>query len=128
MWVRKSNEQMAGETRERSRVWRSFRGPAVLFIIWFLFSIFVELKGSPSSLCELLCVAAFIATVVAIASYVLQVMYGRKLDLWTIRANSVICDTCYRVKRLDGDNKCGCGGSFENFDNWAWVEDLKRTE
>jgi len=129
MWMRKSDQQVA---KEHSRLWLSFRGPVILFIICFLASIAVGIQGPrnsagqvpwPDTFCKILRGATFIATVAAIACYTLQLVLRRKLDPLAIRAKVDICDTCHRVKRRDGEDKCECGGTFDDFDNWTWIDD-----
>lgn len=127
MWVCKSDAQIV---RERSRVWLSFSGPAVLFLICFLAGIGIGIQGPrrgageghwPDTLPKILCDAAVISTVVAIAGYVLQIVRRRKLDSLVVPIKVVMCDTCHRVKHRDRENKCECGGTFDDFDKWTWI-------
>lgn len=132
MWMRKSDQQKA---QERSRLWLSFRGPAFLFVICFA-AIFVKsILGNhsparqvswPSTWSEALPLAFFaatlVATAVAIAGYLLQIVLRRKiLDIGGSKV--VICDACYKTKNRDGENMCSCGGTFDSFDNWTWIDD-----
>jgi hypothetical protein len=134
MWVRKSEQQMAAE---RSRPWLSFSGPAVLFVICFLADLGIALRGPfyptgqghwPVTWSAMLGGAAFVATVVAIATYILQLVLRRRLDPWAIHAKVVICDTCHRVKHRDAENKCECGGAFDDFNKWTWIGDEEAEE
>jgi len=34
-----------------------------------------------------------------------------------------ICDKCQKIKGVDGNHDCACGGHFESLDRWEWVED-----
>lgn len=135
MWIRKSDEKIASdEKKKRSYIWLSFRGPVVLFLISFLFVVVSVSLGPrapaasrPTSFSVLLQGAIFIATITAIASYVLQIIFRRKLsdllDRWT-GPNIVICDTCHYVKHRDSSkNNCDCGGNFEDFNKWQWIDE-----
>ena len=126
MWMRKSDVQVA---RERNRVWLSFVEPAILFLICFLATIGIAIQGPrvavvnwPDTWSEMLFESAIIATVVAIAGYVLQVVLRRKLSSLTKYGKIVICDTCHRVEHRDGESKCECGGTFDDFDKWTWID------
>jgi hypothetical protein len=128
MWMRKTEEQVARE----SRVWPSLGGPAALFLICFLASIGIAIQGPrqgagqvnwPHSWSEALFGATFIAMVAAIAGYVLQVLLRRKLSSLTKYGKIVICDACHRVKHRDGETKCECGGTFDDFEKWTWVDE-----
>ena len=137
MWVRKTDEQMASEARESSRVWRSLQGPAILFAACFAAvcvtavvgdrapSPTVYWPGTWSDLYEILTRAVFggivVGTLAAIVGYVWQLVLRKRILRNNVKV--VICDTCHRVKRRDGENKCECGGTFENFENWTWVDD-----
>ena len=39
--------------------------------------------------------------------------------------STVICNGCHEVKTVDGAFTCNCGGTFEPFANWEWVDDSK---
>lgn len=134
MWVRKSDHQMA---REHSRVWLSFRGPAIWFLICFVATIALAIQGPrapvgqrrwPDSWCEALVWAAFDGTVAAAVVYILQIILRRRLNPLTIHAKVVMCDSCHRVERRDSVSKCECGGTFDDFDNWTWIEGDERKE
>jgi hypothetical protein len=129
MWVRKSEEQAA---RERSRRSRSFGEPAALAAVCFLcfFGKLAEAprfpgQHGPYSWSEILGFSTFAAAVVAIAGYVVQVACQRPLSSVVSALSSttvVMCDTCHRVKRRDREQKCECGGTFDDFENWTWIE------
>lgn len=138
MWMRKSEEQLA---RERRGVWRSFRGPAVLFLICFLADVGIAIQGPrqgtgpvhwPKTFSEILGGATFVATVAAIGWYTLQLVLRRRLNPLVLASklgdrtnydDVVICDSCYRVKHGDNESNCECGGVFDDFDKWTWVDD-----
>ncbi len=43
--------------------------------------------------------------------------------------SNVICNVCHSVVLLSKNKKCECGGKYEPFDDWKWVEDeIKETE
>jgi hypothetical protein len=122
MWVRKTAEQMA---MERDRIRLSFRGPAAWFAICLLLNtvmIFGKACTSIDSktLYGMFLIAIALATLVAIVGYVRQIIHGKTLDSLSIRI--VICDRCHRVKRRDGEVKCECGGTFDDFDKWTWID------
>lgn len=129
MWTRKSDEQLA---REHSRPWLSFRGPAFLFLCCFVVGIVAAFTPyyqhpprmeRPKSWERIVGRAIFVGTVVALSGYVLQIALRRKIRPWEFGLRVVMCDKCYRVKRRDHEEKCACGGVFDNFDNWTWVDD-----
>jgi hypothetical protein len=135
MWVRKSGQQAAAES---NRVWLWFRGPIVVFVVCFAMIIMVVVRGPrqgiaqapfPNSLSECLYAATRFGTIAAIVDCILQIVFQRRLDPLAIRAKVVICDTCHRVKHRDSENKCECGGMFDDFDNWTWTDgDEERRE
>jgi hypothetical protein len=129
MWMRKIDQQLA---REHSRMRRSLRGPAIMFLVCFLADIVLSIQGPrhgagevpwPDTPFKILRDATFIASVVAVAGYVLQLVFGWKLGSLVNPVKVVICDTCRRVKNRDGEDKCGCGGTFDEFDKWTWIDD-----
>lgn len=127
MWIRKSEEQISSE---RNHLWLSLRGPAVLFLICFLAGIGIAVQGPrsggdvswPHTWFEVLRNATSIAMIAAIIGYVLQLVLRKKLNPLANHAKIVICDTCYRVKHRDCENKCECGGTFDDLDNWTWID------
>jgi hypothetical protein len=131
MWVRKGDRETAAK---HPRVWMCLRGPAVVFLFGFLAMVGGGVEGPrtsveawPQSFSEILYCAAVFATAAAIAVYVLQLILRRPLDLvgmlFAGHVKVVICNSCYRVKERDAATKCECGGTFEDFDRWTWVED-----
>jgi hypothetical protein len=126
MWVRKSEEQAA---RERDRAWRSFRDPAILAGFCF-FGLLVSFARAPRFpgmhgphlWSEILGFSTLGAAMAAIIAYVLQVVCQKSLTSILTPKYFVMCDTCHRVKRRDREWKCECGGTFEDFDNWTWIE------
>jgi hypothetical protein len=140
MWMRKSDEQMAQMARERSRYWLSLQGPAIMFVVGFGASCGAAIVGGrapapqvhwPSTWHEVfpctIYVATLIGTIAAIAGYILQLVLKRRINPFASKVKVVICNACYRVKRLDSESKCECGGTFERFENWTWVDDRKES-
>ena len=129
MWVRKSDQQMAKENKDRNRVGLSFSGPALLFIICFFATIGIEVQGrrglawtAPAPWPDILFRSTAIGTVAAILGYIVQLVLQRRI-LVGGGGHIVICNTCYRVKHLDSKISCECGGVFEEFDKWTWIDD-----
>ena len=127
MWVRKSSQRV---TKAPSGSRLSFRGPVLWFMIMFAGAIVLTARGPrfpaahwPSTWFEVISSAALSAAVVAIGVYVLQIVLKTRLDPFAPKVDVVICDTCYRVKRRDGETGCECGGKFDDFDNWTWIDE-----
>ena len=126
MWVHKSHQQI---TRERGRQWLSFRGPILWFVTMFVGGIMLAAQGPrravshwPSTWSEVILCAISFAALGAIVNYALQVVLKTRLYPFGVRVDVVICDTCHRVKRRDRDGRCECGGKFDDFENWTWVD------
>lgn len=126
MWVRKSSEQIA---RDRRRLWLSPRWA----MFWFLLALVCftlkamqspHLPGQyrPLTLSQIFFGSAVAAFVVALVIYVMQLILKRRVDPGRLGDKVVICDSCHRVKHPDGESKCECGGTFDDFDNWTWIE------
>jgi len=80
------------------------------------------LPSWPRSWLDVIVISTFISTVAAVADYALQLILGRKLDPWDIHVRLDICDTCHRIRRRDKSTLCDCGGRFDDFDNWTWID------
>jgi hypothetical protein len=127
MWMRNSDQQVA---REHSRLRLSFRGPVFSFLIMFIGGIGIAIQGPhragggwPHTWPEVLSGATLLAGIVAVFHYALQLVLQRRINALGISDEVVICDTCYRVKRRDGEGICGCGATFDDFDKWTWIDD-----
>jgi hypothetical protein len=134
MWVRKSDEQVAAG---RKRLSLSFGGPIIVFVLGFIMEFGLTIIGEKrpatpvywpgtwADLVELLPRATVGGTIAgalaAVGLYIWQLVYGR--DVLKGNVKTVICNACYRVKRENGESKCQCGGMFEDFDKWTWVDD-----
>jgi hypothetical protein len=132
MWIRKSDEQAASERRhERRQVWLSYEEPAVVFLVCLVGFVGRSIIGpsrpvqaaGPTSFHEIFVVAAAVATMAAIVGYGLQIIFGRRLFSLVPGPKVDMCDTCHRVKRRDTESTCECGGSFEDIEEWTWVDD-----
>ena len=134
MWVRKSKVQIA---KERDREWRSLRGPAMYFLIGFILtlsSLYNKRIGGilpPRYWPRLLVLACVVAVLAASIAYGLQRLLRTKVvpsisdfdPSVPRKADTVICDRCHGVKQRDGELACQCGGQFDDFDNWTWIDD-----
>lgn len=124
MWVRKSDQQIA---TDRHRIWLCLRGPVSWFFIivgMAVMSVFSPRNAEghwPRDWLVYLCVASLIAGGVAVVVYGLQYFFGMRFNPFGTEV--VICDKCHRVKRLDDDHNCECGGAFDDFDRWTWIDD-----
>ena len=124
MWIRKTPTEIE---RERHRLWRAFGGPTVCCLIFFVGAALAPFSPGkhqfgPASLGEVLWFAIAAAVIAWIGAYLCQILAGRAVfSLFSRKV--VICDTCYSVKNEDGQGDCSCGGKFETFDLWKWVED-----
>ena len=132
MWVRKSSEQIA---RDRRRSWRSPH--AALF--WLLVALVCcigrgaespNLPGlhDPGNWSQLLSCSAVMAGAVAVVIYVMQIILKRRVDPGRLGDKVVMCDRCHQVKHPDGASKCECGGVFDDFNNWTWIEGGKEED
>ena len=131
MWVRKTEAQLA---RERRRLWYSFRTPIEAFIISSFLELATILRGpilrdrtrTPKSWTEAFFVSASFGVVAFIAVYVLQIVRQKKIRFFD-GGKVDICDLCHDLKNHDWNSmSCQCGGTFESFDNWSWIEDDNR--
>ena len=127
MWVRKSDEQVA---KERRASWRSFRPAFAWFVLMFLGGIVKAIQGPnqhaehwPITWSEILLCSTLFATVFAVVMYVLQLTLRSSDPFGFCGGKVVMCDRCYRTKNVDGKHTCECGGKFDDFDNWKWVDD-----
>jgi hypothetical protein len=126
MWVRKSNEQIV---KDRRRSWHS-PGPA---LFWFLIAFvccfgklsqapFLPDAGRAYTFRQLLFASAITAGAVAVFVYVAQFVLKRRVDSSRHLDKIVMCDKCHRVKHPDSETICKCGGTFDNLNNWTWVD------
>jgi hypothetical protein len=54
----------------------------------------------------------------------LQVILGRPtFQIMLSQSKLLICDRCFRTKSADRKQYCECGGTFEDFDLWKWVDE-----
>lgn len=131
MWVRKSDQQIASERR----VWCSFGGPLVAFVIFFIGTIALAIQGPrrhveywPVTWPQILQSAVAYASFLAIMVYALQILFRRRINFLAIKGRVAICSKCHLLKNTDRNKVCECGGTFENADNWTWIGDPKESE
>ncbi|MBN1912146.1 MAG: hypothetical protein JW818_20670 [Pirellulales bacterium] len=125
MWIRKTDEHMA---RER---WFSAVAPVGWFVIIFLLVLFSGIFRPhwytglyrDESWTILLFKAVFSATLIAIGVYFFQVYFGRALTNPLLGPNVEICNQCHRTRNPNREKACECGGTFEDFTKWTWVDD-----
>jgi hypothetical protein len=133
MWVRKTPEEIA---RKKTKLWKAFGGPVLFALLvcacWIVRDL-VDFRdgpdagrpvGGPVNVNRLLWQAAVSLPFVAGLAYLLQLMIGMPfLELGVGPSKVLICDKCYRTKNPDGQGSCDCGGTFEDFSLWKWVDD-----
>lgn len=120
MWQRKSREELE-EQKIRHR-----RNPIPPLVI-----------GGLGAICGLICepsltvVLSFFGACFALA-YLGQILFGNIfMFIFGIFGGpipagenpTVICNNCHQIKTRDEALACGCGGTFEPFENWKWVTD-----
>ena len=126
MWVRKSDQQIAND---RSRLWLSFRGPLLWFLVLFVGGIVcISVRPRETNVGrglgtwhEVVANAMVLAAIAGVVIYVLQLVLRRRIDPLEVGGKIVICPKCHRVTRPSRDNLCECGGRFDDFDNWEWI-------
>jgi hypothetical protein len=126
MWIRKRND---GIVRKQKRLWLSFRGPFIYFIIMFICGVLLSFRGPlyattywPSSFSEILCSAMQYALIIFVIAYIYQFISKKQIIFININDNIVICDKCQCVKKKNNNNLCTCGGHYDDIENWEWVD------
>ena len=131
MWMHKTPEELRDQRRELRR---AFGGPLFLGLLAGACSVIGRLSSflepgqvlrPPSTLGALLGGGAAVGLSVAVVTYLFQLVIGRhalEADLMGPR-KVLICDQCHRMKNSDGQPSCDCGGAFEDFDLWKWVDE-----
>jgi hypothetical protein len=135
MWLHKTPEDIAAEHK---KLWSAFGGPLGFSLLLFILLLIVCLlrpsyRGGvsyrPFTFVERLVFTlkfALISSVIAFpCAYLLQVWLKR--PIWSIlssyQTKVMICNKCFQVKSADDKPTCDCGGTFELFDLWKWVND-----
>jgi hypothetical protein len=81
----------------------------------------------PNSLGQFLVIAAIVSLVAWLAAFLWQLISGKRILPFRSPPGSdkkvVMCNRCYQVKSPDDNARCDCGGEFEDFDLWKWVDD-----
>jgi hypothetical protein len=135
MWVHKTAEDIADQRRNvRTR----FGEPIFLGLLVFACLIVRRWAGiprdgpnlfRPATVTEFVVGTAILGLVIAVISYLLQVIFGRSVfELLTVQPKVLICDKCYQTKSSVGRQSCDCGGTFEDFELWKWVDEPSRQE
>ncbi|MGO8691326.1 MAG: hypothetical protein ACLQLG_17020 [Thermoguttaceae bacterium] len=127
MWARKTGDEIANEPR---KVWWAFSGPTLASFMMFVGGVLSLVTGPkfgggasrPSTAGGFLFKAAVLSLLAWLFAYVCQIIF-RKPFFSLLSRKVVICNNCYRVKSPDGNARCGCGGEFEDFARWKWVDD-----
>jgi hypothetical protein len=52
--------------------------------------------------------------------YVSQLVLKRRIMQDNVKV--MMCNTCHRIKRPDGIDRCDCGRTYEDFDDWTWID------
>jgi len=129
MWVRKNAKEIA---EDRCNIWLAFGGPALACAIAFVLTVVGTLAGPkpshqvvcwPTNWYQTIRVAAKVSILATIVAYVCQVLFGKPIMSLLFSSNVCVCNKCYRVKSPDGQQSCACGGRFEDFELWKWVDD-----
>lgn len=128
MWTRKNNDEIA---REKRVPWYSFGGPVVALVLGFLGSMAIFFQGPrigpairwPATLGNAAFRSLFVGAIAAIVVYILQLIFRTRGLSSLGRPPTVICNGCHRTKTRDQQAACVCGGQFEPFHRWKWVDD-----
>ena len=128
MWVRKSDQRVP---RRNNRVWLFLRGPAVLFVACLLTNVGVLIQGPrqragmpwPQGWSEIISHSALFAMVVAAGDCLLQLVLQRNLDPLALSQRLSCATLATGLEHRDGRHKCECGGTFDDFDNWTWIDE-----
>jgi hypothetical protein len=131
MWMRKDAEDAS---KERQKLWLAAFGSSLSgFVIIFVMGVIVSLTGplmpvsGPlkgfSSFEDAIIHSLKTALIVGILFYFLYILSKGTLPGLSCHSTVMICDKCFRVKNNDGKEACECGGKFEDFSLWKWVDD-----
>jgi hypothetical protein len=128
MWIHKSeNQDIQNQSCERF----SLRYFVSVFVVVFLVCLSGALIAplpygirptKPTTWYGILLNCSIIAAVVAITLYLMRVIYNKRCDPLVSRVQIDICNKCFRVKHHEQSVKCECGGTFEDFDKWKWID------
>lgn len=142
MWIRKTTEDIEDERNrideQKNRAWSAFGGPLLFAVLGFVAGLCAPFKQQyryasdvPSYAGDVtmapycgLCFALF----AFVLSYLTQVFLQKPLLAFFTdkQTKTLICNQCYDVKSPDGQPTCSCGGHFEDFSQWKWVDDEAR--
>ncbi len=136
MWVHKTPDEIGKEDDPASEpvsLPRALLGATVVAVLIFIIAVGAILspKGRSAgwltgrlSGTQIILIGAALSLTGWLAAFLWQVIYRRPALFFTSASGKVvICNRCYRVKTPDGDDHCGCGGEFEDFALWKWVDE-----
>lgn len=130
MWMHKTIDEVSAE-ENKSRT--SFRIPAFWGIMAFACALvrssgyitFRSIAFPPrnSDLYHAFLHALILAGLTFAIVYLCQRFLGWNMFPRANDRKTVICNRCFRVKSADDQESCKCGGKFEDFKLWKWVDD-----
>jgi hypothetical protein len=127
MWVRKSNQEIEAQ---RKSLWLFFRGPLIWSVIIFFCGLAVSIQGPSvgggtwfSNWADVLKYTTKFSFFIAIVLYVLQLVFQWRIDPLVLGSKAVICNKCHEFQKASNEFNCKCGGKFEDFDNWKWIDE-----
>lgn len=133
MWVRKSAEEIE---REQNYWWRRWGSLMLAGLVGFAMSLQVmcgSRRFGPPTRLSLggLGIAIGVGLLAMVAAHLLRVRWGKPLFTHQCGMSSSrwgssdwqICSKCQQLRMYERDPSCGCGGQFEDLNNWKWVED-----
>jgi hypothetical protein len=77
----------------------------------------IKFKELPEYLVTFLIISMAIALLVLLFSLLAPRYFVRNY------ITTVICCKCFKVKNLDNETNCECGGTFESLDLYMWIPD-----
>jgi hypothetical protein len=130
VWQRKSPEELKEDERKRSRHRKNPTLPIIIAVFGAVISFFGELFDAPRGVPTLwFFVLSFIVLFVVsyigqyffddAASFVMFLLSGGPVG----KSPTQICSLCHEIKTGDKTKVCHCGGPFEPFEHWKWVND-----
>jgi hypothetical protein len=131
MWIRKTQNEIA---EKPTRSWLALGEPMLLWLIVFVTAFFLGAVDAPPrhvqmirhpqlTWSEVFYRAVGVALIATFIACIYKSIVGRSLFQLSPSPKTQICNTCYRVKSPDGQLACDCGGIFEDFELWKWVDD-----
>ena len=124
MWIRRTTGEI-----KRTRLRFLWRGSLTTSVICSCISVFYEalgyfgpVKGMGHALPMESVVGRLITVFVILFPIsffvgIVWIVFGRPLS------NTIICNRCHKLERLNACEVCPCGGHYENSSYWKWVPD-----